>query len=156
MQTPPHTARGGIWVVGQFILLALLLVVGQLQFWRFPTGLVSTVLGALCCALALGFGWRGFVNLGRNLTAFPKPLDTGELVTTGVYAIVRHPIYTAVLSGCIGYVLLCGSWAAAGITVILGIWFEYKSRAEERFLRLRFPAYAAYAQSVKKFIPFIY
>ena len=156
MEESSHNSRGGIWVVGQFVLIAMILIAGQLPYGTFTTGIVTTVLGVLCCALAVAFGWRGFANLGRNLTPFPKPLDDGSLVTTGVYAIVRHPIYTAVLCGCIGYVLLCGSWSAGVVTGILGIWFEFKSRAEERFLRQRFSAYAAYAQSVKKFLPFLY
>jgi len=156
MTDTTQPSRDGIWVVGQFILLTILVVVGQLSSGRFATSNATTIVGVLCCSVSLAFGWRGFVNLGRNLTAFPKPLDNGELVTTGVYAIVRHPIYTAVLCGCIGYVLLCGSWYAASVTVLLGIWFEFKSRAEERYLRTRFPAYAQYTRTVKKFIPFLF
>jgi protein-S-isoprenylcysteine O-methyltransferase Ste14 len=151
-----QTSRGGIWVVGQFILLTIIVAVGQLTVGHFTTSGLTMIAGALLCVVSLAFGWRGFVHLGKNLTAFPKPLDDGQLVTTGVYAIVRHPIYTSVLSGCFGYVLLSGSWVAGIVTLVLCGWFEYKSRAEERFLYARFPAYAAYAQSTKKFIPYIF
>ena len=156
MTESSHSARGGIWVIGQFILLAIIAIGGLLPVGHFVTGTATTILGLLCCGVSLGFGWRGFVNLGRNLTAFPKPLDDGELVTTGVYAIVRHPIYTAVLSGCFGYVLLRGSWLAGVVTLVLCVWFAYKSQAEERFLLSRFPAYAQYSRDVKKFIPYLF
>ena len=156
MKDTKHTPRGGFWVVGQFVLMAVIVVAGQLTDGHFTKGVLTMSSAVLLGLGAVVFGWRGFVNLGRNLTAFPKPLDDGELVTTGVYAIVRHPIYTSVLSGCVGYVLWSGSWFAAIMTLVLCVWFEYKSRAEERFLHAKFPAYAAYARTTKKFIPYMY
>ena len=156
MSSDIQTSRGGWWVVGQFIILAMIVTAGIIRGGHYTGGLLSTVVGAVLCLVAVGFGWRGFVTLGNNLTAFPKPLDDGQLVITGVYAIVRHPIYTAVLCGSAGYALLTTSWVGLVLTGVLGVWFEFKSRREERFLRERFPTYAAYAQTVKKFLPGIY
>ncbi len=156
MTQPTLHSRGEFWVIGQFVLMAVIVVVGLLTQGHYTTGVLNVVVGILLCAVSLGFGWRGFVNLGKNLTAFPKPLADGQLVTSGVYAIVRHPIYTSVLAGCFGYALLRASWLAILVSVVLCVWFEFKSRREEHFLNERFPEYAAYAQSVKKFIPAIY
>ena len=156
MSVSAHGSRGGWWVVGQFIIIIMIITIGFVPYGQYDGGLLSTIIGATLCLVSVGFGWGGFGALGRNLTAFPKPLDNGQLVTTGVYAIVRHPIYTSVLSGCFGYVLLSGSWVAGIGTLVLCGWFTFKSRVEERFLHARFPAYAAYAQSTKKFIPYIF
>lgn len=156
MSASAHGSRGGWWVVGQFIIIIMILTVGFVPDGQYDGGLLSTILGALLCLVAVGFGWGGFGALGRNLTAFPKPLDDGQLVTTGVYAIVRHPIYTAVISGSMGYALLTASWWGIVLTVVLAVWFEFKSRREEQYLRDYFPTYADYAQKVAKFLPRIY
>ena len=156
MSVSAHGSRGGWWVVGQFIIIIMIITAGFVSDGKYDGGLLSTIIGATLCLVAVGFGWGGFGALGRNLTAFPKPLDNGQLVTTGVYAIVRHPIYTAVLCGSAGYAFLTMSYWGMVLTGILGVWFEFKSRREEQFLRDRFPTYAAYAQTVKKFLPRIY
>lgn len=156
MSATTPTKRGGGWVVGQFIILAGILAVGYAPVGHFTPSSLTTVLGIGLALVSAVFGWRAFSDLGKNLTAFPKPLDDATLVTDGVYAIVRHPIYTAVLAGALGYSIYQASLYALAGTVVLGIWFEYKSRREETFLRERFAAYATYAQRVKKFIPFVY
>ena len=153
MTEPTPSTRGGGWVVGQFVILALILVVGYAESGHYPGHPVSSVVTLLSALAAAFFGWRGFRDLGSNLTPYPKPLDDAQLVTTGVYGIVRHPIYTAVLSGALAYSTFQHSWYALVGTVALAVWFEYKSRREEAFLRIQFPAYADYAQRVKKFIP---
>jgi protein-S-isoprenylcysteine O-methyltransferase Ste14 len=55
-----------------------------------------------------------------------------------------------------GYALLTTSWWGIVLTVVLAVWFEFKSRREEEFLRDYFPTYADYAQKVAKFLPRIY
>ena len=106
----------------------MIVTAGIIREGHYTGGVLSTIVGAVLCLVAVGFGWRGFVTLGNNLTAFPKPLDDGQLVITGVYAIVRHPIYTAVLSGSVGYALLTTSWAGLGWTGVLGVGFEFRRR----------------------------
>ena len=49
-------------------------------------------LGVLIVGGVMGTG--GMLTLGSNLTAFPKPIEGGALVTKGMYRVVRHPIYT--------------------------------------------------------------
>lgn len=156
MRATTRGKRGGGWVVGQFIILAGILAAGYVPAGHFAASTATAVVGLLLAVVSVTFGWRAFSDLGKNLTAFPKPLDDASLVTHGVYAIVRHPIYTAVLAGALGYSIYQTSVLALGGTVLLGIWFEYKSRREESFLRERFAAYDTYAQQVKKFIPYVY
>lgn len=94
--------------------------------------------------------------LGPALTPFPKPRRRGELVRTGVYGLVRHPIYSAVLLAAIGWTLARGSaWTLAG-TLALAVLFDRKSRREETFLLARHPEYAAYQRTVRRLIPGVY
>ena len=150
------TTRGGIWVVGQFVILGVLLVLGVIDPSRQPGSLWASVVATLLCVNSITVGTLAFKHLGRNLTAFPKPKDDGALVTDGVYAYVRHPIYTAFISGATAYALYQGSWWSGIGVIILAVWLELKSRREEQFLRSMFADYPTYMQRVKKFIPFVY
>jgi len=150
------TARGGIWVVGQFVILGVLLVLGVIDPHRQPGQLWSSVAAAILGVYSITVGTLAFKHLGRNLTAFPKPKDDGALVTHGIYAYVRHPIYTALISGSVAYALYQGSWWSGIGVIALAVWLEFKSRREEQFLRTMFAAYPDYMRHVKKFIPFIY
>jgi protein-S-isoprenylcysteine O-methyltransferase Ste14 len=95
-------------------------------------------------------------QLGRNLTALPKPRPGGYLVQQGLYRVVRHPIYCGVLLWALGSslahlnlwtLLLCG---------LLFVWLDRKASLEETWLQERFPGYSAYRQRVKKLIPWVY
>ena len=74
----------------------------------------------------------------------------------GVYGLARHPIYGGLIAGALGWALLTNSLLC--LVLALGLWmlFEVKSRREESQLLARFPAYAAYRQRVRKFLPWLY
>jgi protein-S-isoprenylcysteine O-methyltransferase Ste14 len=79
-----------------------------------------------------------------------------ELITRGPYAVVRHPIYTGLLTMFLATVIVLGH--VAGIIavplVLLSIWI--KLRHEEKLMLQKFPdQYAAYQRHVKRLIPFI-
>ena len=94
---------------------------------------------------------RGVRSLGRNLTPGTEPLAGAELITTGPYARVRHPIYAGVVLILAGYTLAWSNWTLA--LVVGGIALQYfnaKARAEERWLVQRFPAYEDYMRRVHR------
>ena len=103
-------------------------------------------------ALALAAGFR----LGRNLTPLPVPVDGGRLVTAGVYAFARHPIYGGLLMLALGWSALAGSLGTLVATLALWALFELKSRFEERALMARYPEYARYRAGTRRFVPFLY
>ena len=112
--------------------------------------------GALLCALGLGFAVWARIHLGRNW-GMPMSLREGhELVTTGPYAYVRHPIYTGILLAMLGSALavaLAWLWALA----LFFVYFLYSAFAEERMMSEQFPeAYAAYKARSRMLIPFIF
>jgi len=146
--------RGGAWVAGQFLLFAALIVIAL----RFPgTGPVAwrgAGAGVLVAAAAVAIA--GAKALGRNLTPFPKPGASGELIQHGIYAKIRHPLYTSVILAGFGWALVWLSWPAAVVAAALIPFFHAKSRREEDLLRQRFPGYREYETRTNRFIPLVY
>jgi protein-S-isoprenylcysteine O-methyltransferase Ste14 len=102
------------------------------------------------------FAVLGIVGLRENLTPNPRPREGGRLVDTGIYGIVRHPIYTGVIAAAAGWSLLAASLPGLGLAVLLAVFFDTKARREEAWLAAAYPAYPAYRRRVRKLVPFVY
>jgi len=141
-------------VAGQGVLLtaAVLLAV----FFRGRFSPVIVIAGMVLMIVGAGVALAGAMALGRNLTPFPKPLESAQLVRHGIYAVIRHPLYTSVIAVAIGWVMVWQSWPALLVAVMLIPFFHAKARHEERWLREKFSDYADYEQRVRRFIPWIY
>lgn len=149
------TARGGIWVAVQFVLMFSGLAAGPI--WRASWNGWSTFVAGMFLLIVGGWlGLRGKRDLGLNRTPFPQPKEEGQLITTGIYARLRHPLYASVIALGFAWALLWRSWPALGLAVAQVAFFDAKARCEESWLRDRFPDYAAYARRVKRFIPGFY
>jgi protein-S-isoprenylcysteine O-methyltransferase Ste14 len=151
--------RGEWYVVIQFILFGIVLVLPFLferTTWPEPWITVARVVG-----IALGFIGAelivsGVIRLGNNLTAVPHPKDDATFVTSGAYKYVRHPIYSGILFLAFAWGLLLSSWPTLAAAAVLFLFFDLKTRREERFLAAKFPQYADYQRRVRKLVPFIY
>jgi protein-S-isoprenylcysteine O-methyltransferase Ste14 len=147
--------RGGLWVLSQGVLLSVAIVGGILWRNQWPS-LLITLCGAGLLLLGAGCGVAGLITLGRNLTPFPKPSARAALVTTGIYRLIRHPLYTAVFCGSVGWALVWRSWPALLAALALAPFFDAKARREEGWLRQQFPEYAGYERRVRRFVPWLY
>lgn len=147
--------RGGAWVLAQGVLLG---AVGLLALWFRGQRLhpASVPAGAVLLGLGAALALAGALALGRNLTPFPKPVAQAQLVRHGIYALIRHPLYTSVMMMAMGWALVWQSWPAVMTAAALVPFFHAKARREERWLRRQFPAYDAYATQVRRFIPWLY
>lgn len=146
--------RGEGWVVGQAVLLILVaLAPPSPTLSRYeslsPLGFALLALGGL-----LGLG--AVRQLGRNLTPLPMPRDDGELVESGLYRLVRHPIYLSLLVAALGWALFRQSALGVVLTLLLAVFFDAKAHREEQWLRERYPAYADYQRRVRRLIPWLY
>jgi protein-S-isoprenylcysteine O-methyltransferase Ste14 len=155
--SPSFSGRGGWWVVAQVPLLALAVVLppwtaGADGGFGHPLQWLGLALTAGGMLLVLA----GLVALGPALTPFPHPREGAQLVTRGVFRLVRHPIYTGLLVGAFGWALAWLSVAGVAYTALLAVFFDRKARREERWLRSRFAEYADYEGRVRRFIPGIY
>jgi protein-S-isoprenylcysteine O-methyltransferase Ste14 len=146
--------RGEGWVAIQLLLFVAILLSPVVQEFAFPLWL--RLLGLPFLALGGILGTLGIFGLGQNLTAFPRPKEGGYLVSTGVYGIVRHPIYSGLVFGTLGWAVLTDTLLGIALAVVLFLFFDQKSRREERWLKEAYHDYPAYQQRVKKLIPWVY
>lgn len=153
---PNFLTRGGLWVVAQIALLALVALV-PMRTGDIASPLAATQwLGAFMLSAAGALLLLAFVTLGRSLTPFPRPLEDAELKRNGPYAFMRHPIYTAVIVGSFGWALLWASGAGVAVAVVVALFMDRKATREERWLVEQFPGYVAYRARVRKLIPWVY
>jgi protein-S-isoprenylcysteine O-methyltransferase Ste14 len=153
----------GEWYVAAQVALFLLIGFGPataswLPAWPAGTSRVSSTLGAVLVFGGFVLMIAGAVQLafGRSLSALPSPTDTATLIDTGVFALVRHPMYCGALWAVFGWGLSSQGLLRLGYGVLLTVLFDLKASREERSLDERFPAYAAYKARVRKLIPFVY
>jgi protein-S-isoprenylcysteine O-methyltransferase Ste14 len=153
---PTVAGRGAGWVATQFGLMAAIIAAGFFPpEWPAGARTVLTGTGAVLAAAGIAFAVWAARSLGSSLTPFPKPLGTG-LVTSGPFAIVRHPIYLGGLAFFAGYALFA-SVPALILTAVLGLLWVGKMRVEERLLTAAYDGYAAYCVQVRRrLIPFVY
>jgi protein-S-isoprenylcysteine O-methyltransferase Ste14 len=139
--------RGGGWVAAQFVLLAAI-VAGAFfgSGWPWPVRLFGGVLLFMGALFAIAAA-RG---LGPAMTPFPRPLAEGELVVSGAYAVVRHPIYSGVAAAAAGFSVLFSSWWSLAVSLVLAVFFHFKAVREEAWLVEAYPSYRDYMAKVRR------
>ena len=119
-------------------------------------GIAAQWVGVGLCLAGFGFAFWARLHLGRNWGMPMSMRQDHELVTSGPYAYVRHPIYTGLMLAMIGSALAVRLlWL-----VLLPLYFVYfliSARAEEKMMVAQFPdAYPAYRRRTKMLIPFVF
>jgi protein-S-isoprenylcysteine O-methyltransferase Ste14 len=125
-------------------------------FGRLTAGVAADVAaaGSVLCVIGVAFAIWARVTLGRNWGMPMTRHDTPELVTSGPYTYVRHPIYTGLLTMWIGTSLVYPLTAAA--TVIMIAYCLFSARREEQDMQRQFPeTYPAYKKRSKMLVPFL-
>ena len=96
-------------------------------------------------------------NLAKNWSGNVEIKKDHELITTGLYSVVRNPIYTGILSMCVGTFLFAGNVSSLIFLLIMTFFMLYKTKEEEKLLEKHFgEKYLSYKKKVKSLIPFIY
>jgi protein-S-isoprenylcysteine O-methyltransferase Ste14 len=116
----------------------------------FPPGSTGTAIAGLLLAVGLVVAIWGHVLLGWR-THMPSIRDT--LVRHGLYAYVRHPIYSGIMLALAGLVLLRPTSTVILAAAVAGGAFLVQARLEEVDLRQRLPGYREYIGEVPRFIP---
>jgi len=142
-------------LVGGFLVLFLSApTAGFLVRRAIPYGVVTGMSGTIMTLLGLGFAVWARVHLGKNWSSMPAIRLNHTLIRTGPYSLVRHPIYTGLLFGVAGTVIIIGEpLGLIALTLMLGI-CVWKIRMEEKFLQEEFGEdYARYKKEVPALIP---
>ncbi len=115
----------------------------------------------LAGAALIGFGAvllvGGGLQLGASLSPFPKPRARGQLISSGLYRLARHPMYGGGILFAFGWSILFATWPGLVLAAAMAVFLDLKARREEAWLFERYPEYDAYRRQVRhKLIPFVY
>lgn len=158
----PHVQkRASITVTGP-TRVGLLLEAGAVFLAFFRTGPTRSNPAVLAAALIFGItgavlAWAAVTHLGKQFRVHAGLYADHELVRTGPYAIVRHPIYASVLALLLTTVVLRTTWPRAVICLaVFVVGTEIRVRSEDTLLASRFgEEFAKYKKSVPAYIPFV-
>lgn len=142
-------------VVGMFLLPLVALYTPLLDFAVYRPSALATAVGAVAMVAGVYVLYRSHADLGAFWSPTLEIRDGHELVTTGIYSRVRHPMYTAIFLICIGQALLLENWLA-GIAGLITFTVLYISRVEreEQLMIQRFgKAYRSYAKRTQRLVP---
>ncbi|MEI9999618.1 MAG: isoprenylcysteine carboxylmethyltransferase family protein [Verrucomicrobiota bacterium] len=152
---PQRYTHYGPIIAAVFLFCAPNLVPG-LREPVFHQGYATFILGTAVLLAGLLFTVWARVVLGRNWSATVAVKQDHELVRSGPYHLVRHPIYTGILTGFLGSAIAQDRWGSflAVALVTAGFWF--KLRREEAWMRETFgAAYETYCARTARLIPFV-
>jgi len=122
----------------------------------FPQSTVLDWAAAALSVMGVGFAICARVHLGRNWSPRPAAKEHHELVTTGPYAYVRHPIYTGLILMAFGTALTGSIWGI-GVFIVADLIFVSRIGREEKIMLELFPdAYPMYQARTKKLIPWVW
>lgn len=141
-------------VIAYELLFARWLRIGPLGLRFVPQELWIAYLGiALSCVGTAISIWARYC-LGEYWSARVTLKEGHELIRSGPYAFVRHPIYTGMLVACFGTALVVGEWRGILAVVLLLAAHSRKAIREERMLTREFgDQYTAYRQSTGFLLP---
>ncbi len=139
------------------VVLAIVLVrLGAFRGHGLNTDPWRAGLGLVLFALGLGFAIWARLHIGRNWGTPMSQKDDPELVTSGPYHLVRHPIYSGMLIASVGTAVAL-SWFWLIAVALAGVYFVHSATVEERYMTKQFPeTYPEYRRSTKRLVPFVF
>jgi protein-S-isoprenylcysteine O-methyltransferase Ste14 len=121
-----------------------------------PVNLLLSIIGVVLCAAGMVCLVWARQHLGRNWSQTVSVKKEPELVTSGPYRYVRHPMYAGGFLAAFGSAIVCGGgWIF--LLLILGAIFLWRVGAEDKLMAQQFPGeYPDYKKRTKAFIPFVW
>ena len=148
------TVGGRVWFAVQFVIFIAMIAAPIVQRWDVPVYL--RVLGVLVSTGGLLVAVAGYRGLAGSHSPGTTPTAGAHLVSNGIYAHQRHPIYAGWLLGAFGLALIFGSLLGLGIAIVLLVYYDLRTREEEKHLLQSYPGYRAYMARVRRFVPGVY
>lgn len=144
-----------LMLLGGFLLPLLFIFTPLLSFADYSLSPAALTAGAICLVMYLWLFYRSHADLGRNWSVSLELRENHELVVSGVYRRVRHPMYAAIFFGTISQALFLSNWIAgpAGFAAFT-LMFCFRLRREERMMSGQFgESYEEYRLRTKRLIP---
>lgn len=145
------TTKDFLFVSAQLVLFVAYVLVPAIS--TFPENTVLKIIGLLVIAAGLLVCLLSIYQLRKSISPFPSPLKKGNLISTGIYNYVRHPIYTGILMTLAGHLLTSPHLGRVLVTSLLAVLFLFKSSYEEQLLLNTYPDYQDYRKRTWRFFP---
>jgi isoprenylcysteine carboxyl methyltransferase (ICMT) family protein YpbQ len=160
-RAPHWQKRGSVVASGSTAIGILFETAAVLTAWTFrapeQTNMAHILLGVAFGALGAAVARSSVLHLGRQFRVRAGLWEDHELVRTGPYAVVRHPIYAALFCELLATILMLTRWPWWVVSIVLYIvGTEVRVRTEDALLASRFGAqFEAYRRAVRAYIPFV-
>jgi protein-S-isoprenylcysteine O-methyltransferase Ste14 len=146
--------------VGLTVAVAAAFILPHLRIFSFvnfaPVSAAPSIFGISLVILGDAVLISARQRLGRNWSQTVAAKEDHELVTSGPYAVVRHPMYSGGLVATIGSAITAGG-AFVFLLIILGALFIWRTGAEDELMKQQFPeGFPEYKKRTKKLIPLIW
>lgn len=138
------------------VLIALQFALIGLIVWPFRPQHFGLIFWLLIVAAVILSVYTLLHNRLGNFNIRPEPKATGQLITSGPYRFIRHPMYSTVLIAALAFVVAENIWLKLGLWVALALVLSTKASFEEQLMREKFSEYGAYLERSSRFIPFIF
>ena len=145
----------GLLFLGMFFIPILYAATDWLSFADYRLPVWAGWLGVLLLAGAVFVFWRAHADLGLNWSPTLEIREKHELITRGIYGVIRHPMYASQWLWVLAQPLLLQNWMAGWLNLIIFIFFYFlRVKAEEQLMIEQFgDQYRAYMQKVGGVLP---
>ena len=162
MSDPPNPSAPQANLAGTALVLLQFMLIGVMAWRAGPSFLALQASVLAWCMLSAGVllgGWALSANRPGNFNIRPVPKAGGQLVRSGPYALIRHPMYSSILlaglAGVYGVDIPGRMLVGTAFFALLGVLWV-KSGLEERWMAAQHPDYAAYQKDSSRFIPWLF
>ena len=152
-----RTLRALTFLIAIVLLSTTRIPLSWLYRLLWPQGLWSFWLGAAVTVAGLLFAVWAREHLGKNWSHAVTIKQDHELITSGPYALVRHPIYTGILTGFLGTAVALSQVRGILALILVFLVIALKLRMEEQWMRSQFgQTYASYANETAALVPYLF
>lgn len=154
----PETRAG--WIASLIVIVPYLLIFGC-YYAREHVGSYSgtaylRVAGASILFCGILTYLYSHLLLRRNWSVLASIRRRQQLVTTGLYAYVRHPMYSSMLLIVLGSGLMVSNYLMISCIPVIALIYYVRAKEEEKLLIINLPDYGSYMQRTKMFIPWLF
>jgi protein-S-isoprenylcysteine O-methyltransferase len=156
LKTGDWARDAGIRVLIIIVIIVVFEIAPHSGFLGHQFGVAAQVVGTVLAVAGIAFAMWARLHLGSNWSGTPSIKEGHELVTSGPYRFVRHPIYTGIIVAALGSGFVVGAaWFV--VFVVMGVNFLYRIPIEERYMMQLFPdQYPEYRKRTKALVPWVW
>ncbi|MDL2235807.1 isoprenylcysteine carboxylmethyltransferase family protein [Christensenellaceae bacterium OttesenSCG-928-L17] len=148
-----HSRKSLVATGTMFAFFGLYYLVLLFRLFALPIHDISMIAGTLLVVSGTIINIVARAQLGNNWANHIKIYTDHKLITTGLYSICRHPLYSSLFLALFGGALAYSNWFAAILTASIFIpMMNYRAKQEEVLLSKEFPEYKNYKKKVRRFI----